>query len=390
MAGGNIGNALQVRLKGDILSFPVKIATAIYRGAPVAADSTGYAVMASDEAAMKFLGIAEESNTVAEAVASGTVSVKVRRRGIFRMKLTGVDITHIGLRAYAETAQGASTDYAVALAASSAYKNLIGTIVKLDATDNYCWVDIAPEYGVDMDVTAHEALHSGDAHVISAIAGEAYTLAGTDPSITFAMALKRAVVLSDNTPNVVTLPTAAAMDALGDGLTFRVVKGGTGVDAVTFTPGAGSVIAGDGVINNSTLVRTMAPGDSITFTYTKTTPATTYTVVAETHAPYGVKVTETGTISLAQMRAGGVIEVANGAAATLDLATPTGVFDLYRRVSFVKTAGNSFAITLTTAGAETIDGAANDGADMDALYDSKTLTWMGATVGWVTTSKNIH
>ena len=209
MSGGDIGNALQVRLKGDILSFPVKAAAVIYRGAPVAADSSGYAVMASDAAAMKFLGMAEEGNTAAEASSNGAVSAKVRRRGIFRMKLTGVAITDIGLRAYAETAQGAvgGNDYAVALAASSTYKNLVGTIVKLDATTHYCWVDIAPEYGVDMDITTHEAKVAQDAHTQNAIAPTVNAETSATPTINAAKFMGRLVTLANTTSSTFTLPS---------------------------------------------------------------------------------------------------------------------------------------------------------------------------------------
>jgi hypothetical protein len=99
----------------------------------------------------------------------------------------------------------------------------------------------------------------------------------------------------------------------------------------------------------------------------------------------------TGEVTLAIMRAGRV-EVGNAAAAALDLDTPNDTTDLYLAVMFTKTtaAGGGTAITLTTHGSETIDGGANDGADMDALYDSKTLTWFGATLGWITTSNHIH
>jgi hypothetical protein len=164
MAGGNKGQAMQAKLRGDILSFPVKIATAIYRGTMVGIDGTGYLVQMSDLGAITFAGIAEEGCTAAEAVADGTVSVRVRRRGIFRMtKNTTSAVTDVGCIAYAHTGHSASVNELVGLAAVCTYDNAIGLIVRREPdtpngsayTLNYLMVEIVPAvYGLTLTRTA--------------------------------------------------------------------------------------------------------------------------------------------------------------------------------------------------------------------------------------------
>ena len=63
---------------GALATYPVTIATAIEKGDALILTS-GYAALATTLATATFAGIALDTNTAAEAVASGTVSVQVIR-----------------------------------------------------------------------------------------------------------------------------------------------------------------------------------------------------------------------------------------------------------------------------------------------------------------------
>ncbi len=78
------------RKEEDVKSFPVYIATAIYKGSLVMLNSSGYLVPGADTSGANFVGVAMEAVTAAEAVASGTKWCKVYRKGVF-------DFTAIGL-----------------------------------------------------------------------------------------------------------------------------------------------------------------------------------------------------------------------------------------------------------------------------------------------------
>ncbi len=78
------------RKEAGVKSFPVYIATAIFKGGMVCINSSGYLVAASDTSGDHFVGVAMEGCTAAQAVASGTVWIKVYTTGVF-------DFTAIGL-----------------------------------------------------------------------------------------------------------------------------------------------------------------------------------------------------------------------------------------------------------------------------------------------------
>lgn len=252
MAGGNVGIGMVAKLKGDILSFPVKIATLILRGTPVAIDSAGYLIEAADSAAMKFVGIAEEGCTVADAVADGTISLRVRRHGIFRMtKNTTSAVTDVGKLAYAHTAQTASVDALVALAAVTTYDNAVGLIVRREPdepggaafTKNYLMVDITPSPWSAADITTHAALADQTAHTEDGIAPVVDTEAGASPTITVAEFIGRTVLCSAAGASAVTLPTAAGITA---GTICRFIKTGS-VGAFTV---AGGTLVGQQCASN--------------------------------------------------------------------------------------------------------------------------------------------
>jgi len=134
MAGGNRGDQLQVKIKGNILSHPVAASALILRGCMVNVKATGFAALASDTGSETFAGMSEEGNTVAEAVANGTKNVRCRRRGIFKMKLTAGDAaaapTLVGSLVYVHTPQSASVDELIGLTGSVNNHVLVGKIVK--------------------------------------------------------------------------------------------------------------------------------------------------------------------------------------------------------------------------------------------------------------------
>jgi len=331
MAGGDMGNGLQAKLRGDVLSFTVKSGEFIGRGAPVAVDTAaGTAQMAADTASQVFVGVAEEGWTAAESAAA-TRTVRCRRHGIFRMKLTGVATTDVGKMVYAETAQTASVDYAVALTADSTNKVLVGIIVKYDTT-NYCWVDITPAIAQSAQgtVDTHAALTNGTAHTFNAIDTVMTNQTGTTPVLTFAeLRAGRVIDCSDNALATVTFDTAANLVALADGIVVTILKTGSGLDPVAFTAGATSTIMGA-----ATWERSLPAGSAITFTYDRTNAnwvvvaiAIPGTAIAETSA--------TPTCTAAEFMHGLVTNTQ--AVATIDFALPASGVLAGSRCLFVNT-----------------------------------------------------
>lgn len=132
MAGGHKGNQLQVKIRGNILSYPVEASSLILRGCMINVKATGFAALAGDTGSEVFAGIAEEGWTAAEAATKGTKNVRVRRRGIFKMKLSvaAAAPTLVGQLVYVHTTQTASVDELVGLTANVTNHVLVGVIVK--------------------------------------------------------------------------------------------------------------------------------------------------------------------------------------------------------------------------------------------------------------------
>lgn len=89
----------KVMSDGKLLAFPVKTGVKIYAGTFVATDATGYAVPCADDAAHRFVGIADAQvdNTLG---ASGAKTVNVWRTGCFQMKASSIAITSLGVTMY--------------------------------------------------------------------------------------------------------------------------------------------------------------------------------------------------------------------------------------------------------------------------------------------------
>lgn len=227
MAGGNVGNGSQAKLRGDILSFVVKTATAIFRGCPVAIDATGYLVMAADSAAMKFVGMSEEGCTAEQATAGA--KIRVRRHGIFRMTKNGdTAATDVGKIAYAHTAQTSSVDALVDLAAACTYDNAVGLIVRREPdtpggatyTKKYLMVDITPAPWSAADIVAHAALADQTAHVDAGIAPSLTAETATNPTTTAAEFNGRLITCAYAGATTIVLPTTGVLA----GTQCRIVK----------------------------------------------------------------------------------------------------------------------------------------------------------------------
>jgi len=121
---------------GKQIDVPVYIATTIYSGTMVCSNSYGYAVECTDAAPATtiFLGVAMQHVAAADAVASGTMTVTVRRSGWFKFKATGIDQTMIGAPMYIK--------YDNEFDNTSSYYVPCGRLVKVVSTTSG-WIDIS-------------------------------------------------------------------------------------------------------------------------------------------------------------------------------------------------------------------------------------------------------
>lgn len=274
MAGGNKGDGWQVKLRGNILTFLAKTNTAIYRGCKVAIDSTGYLVMATGTAAMKFVGIAEESCTQAEATAGATI--RVRRHGVVKMvKNTATAKSDVGKLFYAHTVQGAAgvTDEVVALAGVASYDNPVGLCVRQEpdvpggsvfTVKKYLMIDITPSAWAAGDVATHAALAAQDAHEAAGIGPTITTDANSAATIDAAEFYGGLVALTYAGVASFTLATSG----IAAGTLCRIVKANATAGALTITGGTltGPQCVGDvftGCANDGDSVLIMCVSDDV-------------------------------------------------------------------------------------------------------------------------------
>ena len=93
-------NVEQPERAGAIILYKVKAATRIYKGAVVCTDSSGYLVPAADTSGLRFVGVADEAGDNA-AGASGAISVRVKKRGLFAATVSGWNQNTTGAPLYA-------------------------------------------------------------------------------------------------------------------------------------------------------------------------------------------------------------------------------------------------------------------------------------------------
>ncbi len=314
MAGGK--KQIFAKLKGNILSFPVKIATAIWSGTEVAIDSAGYLIQAGDGAAMKCVGMAEESCTVAQAVADGTINIRVRRHGIFRMtKRTTSAVTDVGKLVYAHTTHTSAVDSLVGLVASTTYDNIVGLVVRREPdtpggstyANNWLMVDITPAPWSAADITTHVALADQTAHTADAIAPVLDTETVTNPTITSAEFIGGQVLCTYAGVVTPTLP-ASGPDA---GTLCLFVKGNSTIGALTI--GAGTLVGQQCAANY--FVGCANLGDSVLI---QNVGANSYRVVAVSQAIVAADFATDATISAAQWL-GGLVNCSQGSAQAVQL-----------------------------------------------------------------------
>jgi len=116
------------RQDGEIIEFPVKASTTIYKGALVAIDtSTGYAVPASDAANRIFVGVAVEKADNSSG-SNGDKKVRVFRTGTFQFNCSSAAQTWVGKKVYAVD------DNTVALAATTTNDVFVGVVVSYESS----------------------------------------------------------------------------------------------------------------------------------------------------------------------------------------------------------------------------------------------------------------
>jgi len=171
MAGGNKGDQVQVKVRGNILSYRTYASggtavAASFRGTMVNINDEGFALQGADLSGANFAGIAEEA-IAAETVTNqaGAPFVRVRRKGIFKMKLDGTSKaaapTLVGELVYVHTAQAAAVDELVGLSANVSNYVLVGKIVKHGTDAEAAAGTSSDEVWVDIMGVAHTTL--GDA-----------------------------------------------------------------------------------------------------------------------------------------------------------------------------------------------------------------------------------
>ena len=184
MAGGN--KVIEAKLKGDILRLPVLASVEIYRGQMVSVDANGWAIPAADTASTFFAGIAEER--VTGGATNGLTFVKVRRKGLFKMKMaaTGAALAApvaTGEIVYVDTPHTSAVDELVDIAAGVTNHIMVGVIVKhgTDAeaiagtVDTSIWVDI-----LGISATAYSATFLTAATLASYVAGSGAQKVGVE------------------------------------------------------------------------------------------------------------------------------------------------------------------------------------------------------------------
>ena len=85
--------------EGIELEYKVAASAKIYAGSLVCLNTSGYAVPGADTASFKFLGVAREQADNSSG-ANGDITVRVRRKGVFRLVASGMAVTDIGAAVY--------------------------------------------------------------------------------------------------------------------------------------------------------------------------------------------------------------------------------------------------------------------------------------------------
>lgn len=116
-------------------SIPVAASTVIYKGALVALNSSGYAIPAAAAASTQFAGISVEK-VDNSAGSAGDLSVKVVRKGMFLLPITGsITQANQGDVVYADS------DALLGILGTGANRQKVGVVAKFVSATSV-WVDI--------------------------------------------------------------------------------------------------------------------------------------------------------------------------------------------------------------------------------------------------------
>jgi len=94
--------------RGEVMSIPVAASTKIYAGTLVCWNASGYAVAAANTAGYKFAGVSLEQADNSSG-SNGTISVQVRRKGIFEFVAAGLAAANAGADLYVTDDQTVQT-----------------------------------------------------------------------------------------------------------------------------------------------------------------------------------------------------------------------------------------------------------------------------------------
>jgi len=154
MAGKAVGPRENVKLRGDLQSYPVAYTATIYAGSLVGIDANGFLNPMSAKAALQFVGVAEETvdGTLIVAGANPTTLAtyndvsgatclwcRVRQHNGMKMQLNAgwsVTLADLGKRVYGKTAQSGSANQDVMLHGGTltgyTSENSVGTISQIN------------------------------------------------------------------------------------------------------------------------------------------------------------------------------------------------------------------------------------------------------------------
>ncbi len=88
------------RQDGEIVSYPVKASTHIYKGALVVDLGTGYASRGVDASGAILLGVAAEEADNSGSAVDGAINVRVYKTGVFQIPKASAVQTDLDLAAY--------------------------------------------------------------------------------------------------------------------------------------------------------------------------------------------------------------------------------------------------------------------------------------------------
>jgi len=123
-----------MRKNDDLVAYPVKAATTIFKGALVAVDATGYAKPAAP-ADKRVVGVAYESGNNSTG-ASGAITARVSRIASIQLNTAGLTIANVGDKVYVTDDNTVTTVAAGSILVGVITEFISATIVRVALTPN--------------------------------------------------------------------------------------------------------------------------------------------------------------------------------------------------------------------------------------------------------------